>query len=98
MYLVMLRYAADDFPIRLVSTEKEARFIAESIGWDVPEHVRRILSIDASEPAAICIYQFDISGLLHGAKLIRSFEGDDRGGDPVEPAPDPPNPTELVTA
>lgn len=83
MYLVMLRYAMDDFPIRLVATQDEAIQIATEISWDVPENVGRVLSIDASIPSSICVYQFDGDGELRGARVIRSFDGDDDEFDSV---------------
>jgi len=90
MYLVVLRYAMDDFPVLLTDACDEATRVAQTIGWDIPENVSRVLSIDAGVPCAICIYQFK-DGQIVGARHIRSFEDEDDEDDEdgSEPMPVP---------
>ena len=85
----MLRHSGDDFPVRICESQREAIQVANSIGWDVPPEVSKALSVDASTPCSICIYQFK-EGRVVGARLIRSYddEQDDDDDAPVDVGPD----------
>lgn len=80
-----------------MATEAEAISVANEIGWDIPEHVQRVLSTDASIPSAICVYQFDDNGELCGARVIRDYDADDDDdSDDTSPVFDPAGDTVLV--
>ena len=76
MFLVMLRYAMDDFPIQFFDSEFYAIEFAKKMSWDIPADIYDAIGTDASIPSSICVYQFT-NNRPSGIVFRRSYDEED---------------------
>jgi len=72
-YLVVIKYALDDLPLRLFDTETAARAYATHLRETSGAKAMRVLAIDCTAPAfCVWIYKFEGRDLMD-AWVVKSF-------------------------
>jgi len=88
-YLVMLSHSLDDIPLRLFADRDEAFEFAESIGWELPLTIQKILELpDCGTPCVIAVWAYR-DGEPVSRVIVRDWEDDDEA-EVDSPKPDVP--------
>ena len=90
-YLIVVSHRIDEFPLRLEFDRDEAFDYAESVPWEIPDALARLLELPEAKhaPCIVSIITYR-NGDPVSRVIVRDFddEGDD-GDEAVEPVTDP---------